>query len=844
MSERISRIAGQDGIRADGVSANAPVDGGSANAPADGGSGNAPVDGGSGNVPADGGSANAPVDDSGSQPAGLTAAEVDRRRAAGQVNAIPKPESKTIPQIIRSNAVTFFTMLNFVLFVLILMTGQYVNALFMNVVVANILIGIIQEVRAKRVLDRLAIITALQVRVVRDGRELRLPQEELVLDDVFVLMPGDQVCADGVVLASQELEADESMLTGESATVRKKPGDEVLSGSYAVSGSAKARVTRVGRDSYAQQVTAEARRYKRPRSVILESLMKIVRIVAFFIVPLGLLLFANQYFRLGAIWQESVVRAIAAMIGMIPEGLVFLTSLTLAIGTIKLARRGAVVRELAGLEVLARVDVLCLDKTGTLTTGQQTFSELVPLGGTDAAAARQAVAAVIAAFDDRNDTAAALAEALGEPPAWSVEQRIPFSSARKWSGVTFKDHGSWLIGAPDIMLAGGNEPEQAQARQLSAAGNRVVLAASSRSAFTEENLPTDLEPRALLLLTDAVRPEAREALAFFAANDVAIKVISGDNPQTVAEVASRLGLANADHYIDATQIPDDPAALEAAVVANTVFGRVTPRLKQQMVAALKRRGHTVAMTGDGVNDVQALREADCSIVVASGSEAAKNTANILLVNSDFLALPGVVREGRQVINNIGRVASLFLNKTVYALGISLFFVLLGLLYPFKPIHQTLLGSFSIGTPAFFLALEPNAERVQSGFLSRIIRFALPGGLTVTSCVLAVQLFHGRLGLPDSQAQLLMVLVTAFIVWVVLVRVSWPLSRLRLLMVVLMAAVFTIEAVIFASYLSFPAPTGLTWQLFLLLAAASLPIHLLLTLIFDRRRPAAVPAIRP
>ncbi len=770
-----------------------------------------------------------------SRPSGLSRAEVAQRRAAGQTNATPRSQTKTIGQIVRSNAVTFFTILNFCLFVLVIMTGQYVNALFMNVVVANIIIGIIQEVRAKRVLDRLAIITALQVRVIRDGREQQVPQEELVLDDIVVLKPGDQVVADGVVLESREFEADESMLSGESVPVRKQPGDEVLSGSYAVSGSAIARLTRVGADSYAQQVTAEARRYKRPHSQILSALMKIVRSVAYFIIPLGLLLFANQYFRLGASWQDSVVRAVAAMIGMIPEGLVLLTSMALAIGTLKLARRGAVVRELAGLEVLARVDVLCLDKTGTLTTGRQAFSELVPLAGGDGAEARLAAAAVIAAFEDRNATAAAIADALGSAPDWPVQVRVPFASARKWSGVTFDGHGSWLIGAPDVLLPESRVAERELAQRHAAAGRRTVLVASSPVTLADDGLPSDLKPQALLLLADTIRPEAREALDFFAANDVAIKVISGDNPQTVAEVARRLGLAGADRFIDATRLADDPAAIEAAVAENTIFGRVTPRRKQQMVAALKRLGHTVAMTGDGVNDVLALREADCSIVVASGSEAAKNTANILLTQSDFLVLPGVVREGRQVINNIGRVASLFLNKTTYALGLSLTFVLLGLTYPFLPIHQTLIGSFSIGTPAFFLALESNADRVRPGFLSRIVRFALPGGLTVTAFAIAIQLLADRLGLPAEQSQLLLVLVTAFIAWIVLVRVSWPLSRLRLLLVLAMAVIFVAEAVIFTGYLGFPAPAARTLQLFLLSAAASLPVQWLLTLLFGRRR---------
>lgn len=769
---------------------------------------------------------------------GLSAAEAKRRQAAGQGNSIPQFTTKTSAQIIRSNALTFYTVLNTCLFILVLLTRQWVNGLFMNVIIANIFIGIAQEFRAKKALDQLKVITATQVRVIRDGGERLIPQEELVLGDLFHLQSGDQVVADSVVLAAQELEVDEALLTGESLPVQKEQGAELLSGSFAVSGSATAQVIRVGMDNYAQQVTAEAKHYKRPRSLIIESLMKLVRVVAYFIIPLGLLLFLNQYYRLGSSWQDAVIRAVAAMIGMIPEGLVLLTSLTLAIGTIRLSRLGAVVRELSGLEVLARVDVLCLDKTGTLTTGQQTFEKIVPLAENDEATARQSVAALLAAFEDQNATGDALVAAMGEPPAWQVLSCVPFSSARKWSGATFAEHGTIVLGAPETLLADQHKTILNQAADYATEGYRVVLAAHSTadlntSELKDNSLPTELKPLALLLLTDGIRNEARAALQFFAENEVAIKVISGDNPRTVARVARQLGLAQADHYIDATTIAASEQAIEEAVAANAIFGRVTPRLKQQMVAALKRRGHTVAMTGDGVNDVLALRESDCSIVVASGSEAAKNTANILLVNSDFLVLPDVVRAGRQVINNLGRVASLFLNKTAYAFGVSLLFLVLGFAYPFKPIQQSLLGSFSIGTPAFFLALEPNTARVKPGFLSRITRFALPGGITVTFFLLLIQLFYQRFSVNESQVQLLMVLVTAFIVWVVLIRVSWPLTLSRLLVIVAMALLFVAEAAIFASFLEFPAPESMTLRAFMLTMPLSLLTQLSLAWFFDR-----------
>ncbi|MGI6299393.1 MAG: HAD-IC family P-type ATPase [Saccharofermentanales bacterium] len=460
------------------------------------------------------------------------------------------------------------------------------------------------------------------------------------------------------------------------------------------------------------------------------------------------------------------------------------------------------------------------------------------MAGNDEATVQQAVAALLAAFEDQNATAEALAAAMGEPPAWQALSCVPFSSARKWSGATFAEHGTIVLGAPETLLADQHKTILNQAADYAAEGHRVVLAATSAthlntSDLKDDSLPAELKPLALLLLTDGIRSEARAALQFFAENDVVIKIISGDNPRTVARVASQLGLAQADQYIDATAIADNEQAIEEAVTANAIFGRVTPRLKQQMVAALKRRGHTVAMTGDGVNDVLALRESDCSVVVASGSEAAKNTANILLVNSDFLVLPDVVRAGRQVINNLGRVASLFLNKTAYAFGVSLLFLVLGFAYPFKPIQQSLLGSFSIGTPAFFLALEPNTARVKPGFLSRIIRFALPGGITVTFFLLLIQLFYQRLGVNKSQVQLLMVLVTAFIVWIVLIRVSWPLTLTRLLVITAMALLFIAEAIIFASFLEFPVPDQLTLRVFMVAMPLSLLTQQSLAWLFDR-----------
>ena len=776
---------------------------------------------------------------------GLTESQVRERIARGQVNTASLPRSKSIGQIVADHTLTPFILINSILFILILSTGQYINTLFMGVVVSNVLIGIIQEIRAKRIIDRLSILTDVRAAVVRDGREASIPLTQLVLDDVFLLRPGNQVSTDGQVLYSEELEVDESLLTGEPEAVLKSAGDFVMSGSFAVAGSAHIRAVHVGADNYAQQITSEARKYKKAHSEILTTINKIIKTISVLIFPIGLLLFFSQYLRHDVSWQDAVVGSAAGMIGMIPEGLVLLTSMTLAVGIIKLARRRTVVQDLAGVEVLARVNVLCLDKTGTLTSGDLNVKDVLQVGSFDKAKIQMAIAATTAAFTEKNATGQALALSFPDVPIWPVTVRVPFSSTRKWSGATFDGQGSWLIGAPEKLCehaaaspAGTASPAgaswtgvSATARSQAENGFRVLLLAYSEQALIDENLPADLQPAALILLADTIRPAAREAIRYFIDHDVAIKIISGDNPATVASIARQLALPQADRFVDATTLADDPAALAAAAVSQTIFGRVTPRQKQQLIRALKESGKVVAMTGDGVNDVLALREADCSMVMASGSDAAMNTAHIVLLDSDFTVLPGVVAEGRQVINNVERVASLFLTKTAYSMLLSIIFIILGRQYPFDPIHQSLIGTATIGIPGFFLAMERNSRRIQPGFLDRILQKAIPGGIFIVATILVIRLIQPWMGITDSQVQAVSVILTALIALQVVWRVARPVTVWHVLLITAMIVLFTVEWLILAGPIGLPTVTWLMFFLILALGTLAWPAMNLLGKVF-------------
>jgi cation-transporting ATPase E len=722
---------------------------------------------------------------------GLSAAEVADRVARGLTNTVPAAPTRTVGQIVRANVLTPINLVIGVLAALVIAAGSPKDALFGGVIVANSVIGVVQELRAKRVLDALRVVNAPRAHVVRDGVVSEVQVHELVLDDVVELRAGAQVVADGVVLVDDNLELDESLLTGEADPVVKTVGDEVLSGSAVVAGTGRVRVDKVGADNYAARLAEEARRFTLVNSALRHDINRIVTWVGVMIVPVGLLLASSQFFRRDETWQEAVISTVAGLVGMVPEGLVLLTSVAFAVGVVRLAQRRCLVQELPAIEVLARVDVLCADKTGTITEGSLALSGVEVLDDSLERSEVDDVLAAIAHLDpDPNATVHALAQHYPVGPHWGLEGRTPFSSARKWSSMTFAGQGTWVLGAPENVLgAAWGGPIRAAVERHAADGRRVLILA--RAAVVEGEQLDDVRPAGLVLLEDVVREDAPDTLRFFAEQGVTLKVISGDNNVTVGAVARRAGLAHWEQNVNAQTLPpDDDEAFADAVEQSTVFGRVTPHQKRAMVRALQARGHVVAMTGDGVNDVLALKDADCGVAMASGSEATRGVAQLVLLDSNFSALPSVVGEGRRVINNIERVASLFLAKTTYSVVLSLLTGVFALRYPLRPIHLSILSWFTIGIPAFFLALEPNAERVRAGFLRRVLGRAVPAGLVIAALTMAVfSIAQLDPAISTDEARTVAVLVAGSVALMNLLRVARPLNRLRMVLVGSMAVLF-------------------------------------------------------
>ncbi|RMH79070.1 MAG: HAD family hydrolase, partial [Actinomyces sp.] len=658
---------------------------------------------------------------------GLTSVEVAERIRQGRVNAVPDAPVRTTAEIVRANVLTPVNGIIGVLFVLILVAGYPQDALFAGVVVSNSVIGIAQELQARRTLGELAVLSAPRARVIRDGTEHEVAVSEVVADDLLRVGPGDQIVVDGVVVDEVGLEVDESLLTGESDPVPKDPGDEVLSGSFVSAGSGHYRATRIGPEAYAARLSEEARRFKLADSELRGGVNVILRWLTVIIPPVGILLLLRLLDTEDR-WQDALQGTVAAAVAMVPDGLVLLTSLSFITGVIALARRRALAKELASVELLARVDVLCLDKTGTITTGEITYAGLEVLDGIDVDLASAALGALGGVDPDPNPTLAAIAAHHPPPPDWRPTATLPFSSARKWAAASFDGRGHWFLGAPDILLGPGDDEVRARAAAETEAGRRVLLVARADEPWDGDRLPARRHPVALILLEDTVRPDAPEILAYFRAQGVTLKIISGDHPATVAAVARRAGVADVGTAVDARTLPDDPVALADACESHTVFGRVTPHQKRAMVHALQSRGHTVAMTGDGVNDVLALKDADMGIAMGSGSASTRAVAQLVLLDNRFATLPRVLAEGRRVINNIERVANLFITKACYAVLVTALVAAAGSPFPFLPRQLTLVGTFSIGVPGFFLALAPNEALVRPGFLRRVLAFSLPAGL--------------------------------------------------------------------------------------------------------------------
>ncbi|GAA5073277.1 cation-transporting ATPase E [Thermocatellispora tengchongensis] len=732
---------------------------------------------------------------------GLTSAEVAERVAAGQVNIVPRRSSRSLSAIVRANVLTLFNGVIGVLWALILIFGEWQDSVFGLVIVANTAIGVVQELRAKRTLDRLAVVNEAPVRVRRDGAEREIPPRQVVLGDLVLLGPGDRLLVDGAVTASDGLEVDESLLTGEADPVHKQPGDEVLSGSFVVAGTGCYTATRVGTDAYAAKLAEEASAFSLARSELREGITRFIKYITWAVVPIGALLTYSQLTR-DSSFAEAITGTVAGVVTMIPEGLVLMTSIAFAVGVVRLGRRRCLVQELPAIEGLARVDVLCLDKTGTLTAGGMDLDQVIPVGEPGLPVDR--ALAALAACDPRpNPTALAIRAGYGDDPGWRVRFGVPFSSARKWSGARFEEHGAWILGAPDVLLPPGT-PAYERAGELAATGLRVLVlcrvpdgALDAPDALTGgEGSP---QAAALVVLRQRIRPDARETLRYFAEQNVTIKVISGDNPESVKAIATSLGIPGGEHAVDARTLPeDDPDKLAEILDRTTVFGRVTPRQKRLFVSALQSRGHTVAMTGDGVNDVLALKDADLGVAMGSGSGATKAVAQVVLLDDRFATLPHVVAEGRRVLANIERVSNLFLTKTFYAIVLSLLTGVAGLAFPFAPRHSTLVNALTIGIPAFFLALAPSLERSRPGFVPRVLRFAVPAGVI---CALAMfasfTLAHtGTSSLDQDRTAAVITLFLAS--WWVLVLIAMPLTWWRVVLVAAMAGLFAVALAVPAS----------------------------------------------
>jgi len=728
---------------------------------------------------------------------GLSAAEVAQRVAEGQVNDVPSAPTRTIGQIVRSNLLTRFNLLLGSLLVVILVVGPLQDALFGLVIVANTLVGIVQEVRAKRTLDRLEVVNAPRARVVRDGQVGELAVGQVVLDDVLEAAAGDQVVVDGEVLEAAGLEVDESLLTGESETVTRKAGDRLLSGSFVAAGSGRYRATKVGREAYAVQLTEEARRFTLARSELRAGVDQILKYVTWALVPTAVLLFVSQL-RLEHGVRAGLSGAVAGTVAMVPEGLVLLTSVAFAVGVVRLGRRQVLVRELPAVETLARVDVICFDKTGTITAGDLAVRELLPQDEAGREAAAAALGALAAADPNPNATLRAIGQAFPAPQGWRAEAAVPFSSARKWSGASFAGRGAFLLGAPEVLLAadgagspGGSGALLRRAEQIAVEGRRVLLLAASDGPLDGERAPSALVPRAMVVIGDQVRGDAAGTVAWFAAEGVQVKVVSGDHPRTVGAIAGQVGIAGADHPVDARALPEERAELAGLLEASSVFGRVVPRQKQAMVNALEAGGHVVAMTGDGVNDVLALKDADLGIAMGSGSAASRAVAELVLMDGRFATLPAVMAEGRRVIANIERVAKVFVTKTVYATVLALAVGLAGLAFPFLPRHLTLISSLTIGIPGFFLALEPSTQRSHPGFVRRTLAFAIPAGLTAALGTLVAYQVADVANVPQDQARTTATLALAGLGLVVLALAARPLNRPRRLLLLAMTGAFAV-----------------------------------------------------
>jgi len=727
---------------------------------------------------------------------GLSPEEAAKRAAEGRINGSAEIKTKSVGQIVRENTLTFFNFLNIVLAVLVLIFGELKNAMFIGVILCNTGIGIFQEIRAKRTIDRLTLISAPKAHVIRGGTESEIPNSDIVEGDLVMFRAGYQASADCDVVTG-DCEVNESLITGESDPVNKQVGDRILSGSFIISGEVRAVAVGLGKDSFANKITSGAKYVKKTDSKMMRAINTILKGISIIIIPLMALLIYNGVFNADQTFSRAMVSTVAAIIGMIPEGLVLLTSIVLAVSTIRLAQAKTLVQDMYCIETLARVDVLCLDKTGTITEGSMQVTETKCLDCTDEAL-NDGMTALACALSDTNPTFAAVKEHWSGQSALTAADTVPFSSARKWSGAYFPDKGSYVMGAGEFILGERFAPLKQTAEEFSADGRRVIMLAHSDKPFDGKSLPGDIKPMALIAITDKIRAEAPDTLKYFAEQGVDIKIISGDNPLTVSCVARKAGVKDADRYIDASSVEN----IGEVVDEYTIFGRVTPPQKLELVKALKAKGHTVGMTGDGVNDVLALKEADCSVAMQSGSEAARNVSNLVLLDSNFASMPKVVAEGRRSINNVERSASLFLSKTTYSVLLAVLFVIIQMPFLFEPIQMTLINALCIGLPSFLLALQPNRELIRGSFISNVLKRAIPNGISAVLALSAGLIAAKVYGFSTEQLGTMSAFILAGVSFVIVLLACHPFRPWKMGMLIGLIGLFVCGHLFFEDFFGF------------------------------------------
>ncbi|MGX7024692.1 HAD-IC family P-type ATPase [Vagococcus hydrophili] len=732
---------------------------------------------------------------------GLTSSEVANRKARGEANTSAPTTTRNFRQILAENSLTLFNFINLIIAGFIIYTGSYKNLLFLGVIITNTFIGIYQEIRAKKNIDKLTLLNQAKAVVIRNFEKVEIPQDEVVKDDLIMIRRGQQIIVDGVIIETEGIECDESQLTGESDPVEKINGSEVFSGSFVVSGNAVMQATKVGEESYTYKLTMEAKQTKGIYSELIIMMKKLIRILTFVIIPVGAILLTTSIAS-GVHIDKAILGSTAAVIGMIPEGLVLLTSVALAVGVVKLSKQNVLVQTMGSIETLARVDVLCLDKTGTLTSGKLKVVESEPFADVNWTDYDfdELVASMIHGLDEDNATGQALMTYFNQRSTnLKMAKQIPFSSARKWSAISFEGEGSYYMGAPEYLFQTFEQAQIDKMKEAMAHGLRIIAVAKSDTLITGTQLPEDLTLLGFIYLEDEIRPEAPQTLQYFKEQEVDICIISGDHPETVSQIAKRAGVSNPDKKIDMSQVKDED--IPELIKEYRIFGRVSPEQKRLLVDALQAEDHVVGMTGDGVNDILALKKADCSIVMSNGSDAAKGIADFVLLDSNFDSMVGVVLEGRKVINNIQRVASLYLTKTVYSMVLAVLFIFLASNYPFQPIQLSPISSLTVGIPSFFLALRPNTAPIKGKFLRNVFEPALSSGFSVVVFSLAIEIIGNMLNWSYDEKSTVTVWLTGMVCFIALHYIAKPLSWKIYALIGSLAAIFLVIFIFFANIFS-------------------------------------------